>query len=137
MLRQFNGRKQEVRGHIESSGWLIGWVVSTGDISHMCAVDDWQMFDNSMDMLEHCVDSAIAVPTHFPSFNDSGIVTEDDEVLWAVEKSIKRTDQEFEGDGLSPSNVLGSSVRGPVRAKAPCSSLLTNDDTDSKTRTGI
>lgn len=63
-----------------------------------------------MDMFENSVDGMVVMPTHSPSFDNSGVVAMDNEVLWGIEESVKSMDQEFKADGFSLSNVFGSPV---------------------------
>lgn len=91
-----------------------------------------------MDSTENVVGFNVPVPTIPPTFDDSSVVTVDDNVAMRLREKIEGADEELESNGFGPSNVaLGAPHALPVWVECPSTPPFADDDCNAHARAGI
>jgi hypothetical protein len=91
-----------------------------------------------MDAPEYSIDCFVFATSSPQSFNDTGVVTVEDNTTASDRESGDRVDQHFEADGLCPCNVsLSISCGLPTWYQSPGMPLIANGYADTYSRACI
>lgn len=91
-----------------------------------------------MNVFEHSIDSFVFVTSFPPSFNNTGVVTVNDDVVPNARESGEGIDQQFKTNGFCPGDILFvPSCSLAPKYQSPGIPPLTNDDANAYARTSI
>jgi hypothetical protein len=89
-----------------------------------------------MDAPDYSIDCFVFANSSPPPFNDTGVITIEDDMIASDRESSNGVDQHF--DGFRPGNVSFSiSCSLPAWYQSPGTPLITNDYTDTYSRAGV
>ncbi|KIK91075.1 hypothetical protein PAXRUDRAFT_13982 [Paxillus rubicundulus Ve08.2h10] len=88
-------------------------------------------------LFEDTIDFRVAAASVPPSFNNTGVVTMNNDMGSHIEENRESADEELKSDGFGPGNVSVALESFPSRDESPGSPAVANCDSDSKARTGI
>jgi hypothetical protein len=88
-----------------------------------------------VDLTKHVVGLDVSMSPVPPAFDDSGIVSMDNDVAGCLREKIENVDEEIETNGLSPTNVaLGALHALPIWVESSSIPPCTDDNCNTHTR---
>lgn len=138
MLRDGNWREYEVARSICSSQWGIGWVVfGRNELCDDARDRAGAVSQEGVNSLEHAVDGVVAMTPDPPAFDNTGVITVDDDVGVLRKGARDGFEQKLETDCFSPGNVSFAVSGLPVGQETPRPPSLPDDDSNADTSASI